>query len=1483
MDSGPTVVGRHVDRFVDAHRAISNGKIDLPDGEIIFSGDFARDADNLLITGPDGSLTVIAGYFSEGPAALVAPNGNSLSARTVTTLAKAGQEDDLVLTTVSGAPIGQVEGIEGSATVERADGSFEELTEGMRVQLGDVVSTGEGSVLTLLFVDGTVFTLNEDARMTLDELVYTAGAEDGNSASFGLVKGGFVFIAGKVAGSGGMDIETPAATLGIRGTTGTVRVTEDDGGQLLLQVTLEEDPVPGGGFGKIGIFSRITGEQLALIETGESVWEVTIDGVTTDIARSPDAPNAVEALLVEAAAAFGAALRAQEQGEALVPLGGSRSFIGSAGEGGDGGEGFATDPGELGDTLDTLEDGTEADDSQSDDADAPDQQRSNPLIGPEPEPIRFDTDEDAPVNGTLSLADLGDASDLTVITGPENGSLALTDDGTFSYIPDPNFAGTDGFVVSAETPQGETVNTVTLVVRPVNDAPEVAAAEGEVAEDSVLAGTLEATDIENDPLTFTLTEQAANGTVALAADGSYTYRPDADFVGDDSFAYLVSDGDLSTEGTVSLSVTGEPDAAVISGQISGAVTEDIAMIATGVLIVSDADAGEDAITPQSNIRGSYGTFEISAAGVWSYALFASDAAVQALGVGDQLTDSFSVATVDGTEQVVEITVNGANDAPEVSGAVVLPGGTEDLELIITEAQLLAAATDVDESDVLSVSGVPVADTGTVVANEDGTFTFQPDANITGPVRISFAISDGNGASVPAAANLTIAPVNDSPVPEAAEVAGSEDTVIRGQLEATDVDGDALSFALVNGPASGTVIVSADGSFAYTPDADFSGTDSFTYLVSDGVFTAAETATIEVAPVNDGPEATALGLVAEAGAASGQLSVADVDDASGFSFAVSGAGPSNGSVEIDAVTGAFTYTADAGFEGFDRFEVSVRDTGGAVTTATIGIAVGNDAVSIENGQDLSISIEEDAAADAGAGSVQILTSAPEQTTDNLVIILDRSGSVGESNWETLRLDLANALTDTTDPGLTSLFERFEGSQSSVQVSVVTYAGEATVLEGPGGQTTFDLLSDREALFNALSTAPFTGGITNFGEAFSAAELLLDAANADGAGNSFVYFATDGRPSDDNWEQAFANLINSPFDGRTPQGTGDYEVTVEAFGIGGDVDVDQLNAIDSNDAVTVNGSAALADAFINTPLFSAELVAFSLQLVADGEDRGVIVTQDTQPAFTVSGLHYSVALAEVSGLVDILGDQNLLFAEAVFDLDGDVTTVEDRETLRTGGALGIGDEAVTKAGTDQADLLFGSVLDDALSGGDAADILIGGAGDDTLTGGSGADSLLGGAGDDVLVAGGASEAGDVYDGGAGRDTLALIAPEGAEDLLPLIDAKSIEAISLTNADADVLDISLGDVLEMQGEADPTLEQLLGQVLDAGIMIDGNAGDTVNLDGAAASGDAESITRTGTVAHDGTSYDVYEFTGANSEVLAVLAIDQDIVVNGATTGGA
>lgn len=209
---------------IDAGKA-SRGSADpddsiiFPDKDVLFTAEFRRSGADLLLLGEDTDAVII-GYFKDDRRPSIRTlEGASLNGATVEALAGPDSPGDYAQATAAAAaqvPIGRVEKVSGTATVLR-NGVRVELHLGDAVAKGDVVQTGSDSSLTIKFTDGMVFGLSSSARMVLNDLVYAADSQS-NSALLTLVQGVIGFVAGRVAKTGDLKVDTPVATMAIRGT-----------------------------------------------------------------------------------------------------------------------------------------------------------------------------------------------------------------------------------------------------------------------------------------------------------------------------------------------------------------------------------------------------------------------------------------------------------------------------------------------------------------------------------------------------------------------------------------------------------------------------------------------------------------------------------------------------------------------------------------------------------------------------------------------------------------------------------------------------------------------------------------------------------------------------------------------------------------------------------------------------------------------------------------------------------------------------------------------------------------------------------------------------------------------------------------------------------------------------------------------------------------------------------------------------------------
>ena len=532
------------------------------------------------------------------------------------------------------------------------------------------------------------------------------------------------------------------------------------------------------------------------------------------------------------------------------------------------------------------------------------------------------TNEDTLLTGQLTASDVdGDPLTFELVSGPSNGTLTLNGNGSFSYTPNANFNGPDSFDYSVSDGTATITRSVTITVNPVNDAPttqDVAATTSEDAASPLLL-TVPATDLDGDALSYTVVAGVTHGTVVNMGGGSFSYTPDADYNGTDSFRVRVSDGNGGVAfSNVTINVTPVNDAPTAADR-TVTTAEDTAI--TGQLTGSDVDG--DPLTYTLVSGPSSDTVTLNPNGSFTY--------TPAANFSGTATFTYTVndGTVNSAPATVTVNVTAVNDAPVASPQSV--AATED-----TSQTISLAASDI-EGDPLTYTILSGPVHGTLVQiGATNQFTYTPDANYNGTDSFTFRANDGSLDSNIAAVSITVAAVNDAPTAQNRSVATNEDTLLSGQLTASDVDGDPLTFELVSGPSNGTLTLNGNGSFSYTPNANFNGPDSFDYSVSDGTATITRSVTITVNPVNDAPTTTNVAVEALEDTAQAVTVVASDADGDPLTYTVT-TGPAHGRVVNDG-NGGFTYTPDANYNGSDSFVVTVQDAAGATAVSTVSVQV-----------------------------------------------------------------------------------------------------------------------------------------------------------------------------------------------------------------------------------------------------------------------------------------------------------------------------------------------------------------------------------------------------------------------------------------------------------------------------------------------------------------------------------------------------------------
>ncbi|WP_263834132.1 retention module-containing protein, partial [Sulfurospirillum oryzae] len=284
----------------------------------------------------------------------------------------------------------------------------------------------------------------------------------------------------------------------------------------------------------------------------------------------------------------------------------------------------------------------------------------------------------------------------TIGTGMTTNAMAryLSGGSESNVTADYRTVGSSGSGDVSYTPPTATVATATF---PTNDAPLASNMEIKIDEDKTITSLLPAaTDANGDTVTYTLGAGATNGSVVVNTDGSYTYTPNANYNGSDGFTYTISDG-KGGENTYSVAITVNPinDPAILSSASVGLEETNAVLTTAGALSVTDVDEGEAAYVAQSSVAGTYGTFSIASDGTWTYT---ANESYDSLNAGDKISDTFNVASIDGTPSSVTVTITGTNDTAILSSASV---GLEETNAVLTTAGALSV-TDVDEGEAAYV-------------------------------------------------------------------------------------------------------------------------------------------------------------------------------------------------------------------------------------------------------------------------------------------------------------------------------------------------------------------------------------------------------------------------------------------------------------------------------------------------------------------------------------------------------------------------------------------------------------------------------------------------------------------------------------------------------------------------------------------------------------------------------------------------------------
>ena len=593
--------------------------------------------------------------------------------------------------------------------------------------------------------------------------------------------------------------------------------------------------------------------------------------------------------------------------------------------------------------------------------------------------------------------------------------------GELSGIARNEHVGVDANVtIIATNATGSDAISFDITVQNTNDAPVALDINATTNEDTVVTVDTSSyvSDVDlNDSYTVSSVSNPAHG-VASVSGTSITYTPAANFFGEDTFTYTVTDeANATASATVHVLVLSVPDIAVIGGDLNVSLSED-AGVYNGVITVTDGDINESALIA-SDINATYGTFHIASDGSWSYTV-TDYMSVQALAQGETLSDSTQVTSLDGgTTATVTVTIVGENDAPVV---VAHPPVSTKKQV---DFNLTLQATDIDNAAVLTLQNV-------VSSPNDATISFDANGSVTfnapnaGEYLLSYTFSDEYNAT--ADGNVTITVTNsDAPVAGDDNVTIDEDNNVSIDILANDSDDftadENLTVELVETPLNGQAVIEANNTVTYIPNANFHGSDWFTYKITDadGGFDEANV-TITINSVNDAPVANADSFTilknTELLASESEILANDSDVDNNISelyvIYCSTRADTNGSVTFGTDTGLI-YTPGTDFVGIDTFDCTITD-GDLNATAAVSVnvfdnvppVVDNFAVTMVVGETITGQIQ---AFDPDDDNLTFSAVSDSSSAANITINEDGTYSVTafEAGTNTILFDVTDGIT------------------------------------------------------------------------------------------------------------------------------------------------------------------------------------------------------------------------------------------------------------------------------------------------------------------------------------------------------------------------------------------------------------------------------------------------------------------------------------------
>ncbi|MFB5141397.1 tandem-95 repeat protein [Vibrio diabolicus] len=782
------------------------------------------------------------------------------------------------------------------------------------------------------------------------------------------------------------------------------------------------------------------------------------------------------------------------------------------------------------------------------------------------DPITITTEE------LLSNVDIDDADTLivtnvTIESG--NGTLIDNNDGSWTYIPEADDDTEVSFSYDIIDDDGGVINgTANLDIKPVNDAPIATNDAIQTDEDSqvVIDVLANDSDIEGDDLSITSASVSEKQGIVEIVDGKLVFTPAENFNGNATISYTISDGELEDEAQVSVTVNSVNDAPIALNDAT--ITEEDTSVTIDVL-PNDTDIDGDALSIESaSVPSDQGTVEIvDGKLVFTPAEnFNGDAEITYTVTDGTLTD----------QATVNVTVNAVNDTPEVESNIADQTLAEDFTPY--SINLNTAFSDVDNVDgelSFSVSG----NNNVLVSIENGIATISPTADWNGSEILTFTATDPSGESVSQTVNFTVTPVADI-VADKATVVEDTPTIIKVLGNDTfEGDDKVVSLDTNNGPANGTVSVNSDGSVTYTPNDNYHGTDSFTYIVTSGGVSESTTVNVDVTPVNDAPVAKDDTAVTDEDTPVTIDVLPNDTDVDGDTLSIQSASVPETQGTVEIIDGKLVFTPAENFHGDAEITYTVTD-GSLTDQATVNVTVNavNDTPVVES----SIA-DQTLAEDFTPYTINLNTAFSD--VDNVDGELSLSVS-GNSNIQVAIVNGIATFTPTADWNGSEILTFTATDPSGESVSQTVNFTVAPVADIVADNAT--VVEDTPTIIKVLGNDTFEGDDkvvsldTNNGPANGTVSVNPDGSvtytpndNYHGT-DSFTYIVTSGGVSESTTVNVDVTPVNDAPVAKDDTAVTDEDtsVTIDVLPNDTDIDGDTLS-IDSASVPSEQGTVEIVD--------------------------------------------------------------------------------------------------------------------------------------------------------------------------------------------------------------------------------------------------------------------------------------------------------------------